>query len=181
MALMTGRYGFIISSLYFIICMTLLLTIFIIFLSSFPCRICLCHILHRILLPSLPFFAFTRFLAGFLARSVDIDISFNFGVNVNPVLLVGVDWSKVNIHNVVIGFTTVHKFLELFPFFFHIVFHVTMTILVFVTWASVSGHWAHIHSITRLCDRRVLVLGDWGSSDGGDEDCRKFHFEINCP
>merc|ERR1719476_215791 len=89
-----------------------------------------------------PIFHFFTVFTVFLATSVDIDIGFNFSVNVNPVLLIGVNWSKVNIHNVVIGFTMSHKILEFFPLFFHIVIHI-MTILVFMV-VTVTSHWAHV-------------------------------------
>merc|ERR1719454_460206 len=110
MALITGRYGFIISSLYFIIfCFSV--------------------------------FHFFAVFTVFLATSVNIDIGFNFSVDIDPVLLIGVDWSEINIHNVVISFSMSHEILEFFPFFFHIVFHV-VTILVFVI--MMTSHWAHI-------------------------------------
>merc|ERR1719310_182654 len=114
-----------------------------------------------------PVFHFFAVFTVFLATSVNIDIGFNFSVDINPVLLIGVDWSEINIHNVIISFSMSHEILEFFPFFFHIVFHV-MTILM-------TSHWAHVwlarHWLTRLTDRRVLVMSDWRSRDGGDEDC----------
>merc|ERR1711962_878038 len=182
---MTGRYGFIISSLYFIIFMTLPLTIFIIFSFIkffFP-------IFH-----SFTFFTIFTVFTVFLATiGINIDISFNFSIDVNPVLLICIDWGKVNIHNVVISTTFTHDVLELFPFLFHIMVHVVAFTFSFLAWASVSTHWASItghwlaghwltgHWLAGHSDSRVLVMGDWRGGDGGDENCRKFHLEINSP
>merc|ERR1711915_1041469 len=40
-----------------------------------------------------PIFHFFTVFSVFLATSIDINIGFNFSVDVNPVLLIGVDWS----------------------------------------------------------------------------------------
>jgi len=36
-----------------------------------------------------------------LLSCVDLDFVFDFSIDVNPVLLVGIDWSKVNVGNIV--------------------------------------------------------------------------------
>merc|ERR1719430_2719141 len=179
-----GIYGLSISSLYFIIFMTLPLTIFIIFSFVFSISfiVFVFHVFHF-------FTVFTMFLS----HGVNIDIGFNFSVDVNPVLLVGIDWSKVNIHNVVIGTTMTHDVLEFFPFFIHIMFEI-MVIFVSTHWSvvmathwsvvmaahwsvMVAAHWSIMvsaHWFSGHGDGGVLVMSDWRCRYCGDKNCGEF-------
>merc|ERR1719244_2056062 len=124
------------------------------------------------------FTIFTVFTVFLTTIGININIGFNFSVDVNPVLLICIDWSKVNIHNVVISTTFTHDVLELFPFLFHIMVHVVALTFSFLAWAYVSAHWASItrhwlarhwlarhwftgHQFAGHSDSRVLVMGDW--------------------
>lgn len=42
-------------------------------------------------------------LAKMFSMVIDIDFIFNISIDIDPVLLVAVNWNKINIHNIVVA------------------------------------------------------------------------------